>query len=105
METFRAVSMEMKPQLLEPLVEVLITSPNDYLGNILSGINRRRGIILAQSLLGQQVQLTAEVPLAEMFGYINHLRTVSAGRANYSMQFKRYAVVPNQIIEKAALLN
>ena len=105
METFRAIAMAMKPQLLEPLVEVIITSPNDYLGNILSGINRRRGIILAQSLLGQQVQLTAEVPLAEMFGYINHLRTVSAGRANYSMQFKRYAVVPSQIVEKAALLN
>lgn len=105
METFRVLAMDMKPQLLEPLVEVIITAPNGYLGNILSGINRRRGLVLSQSLLGQQVQLTVEVPLAEMFGYINHLRTVSAGRANYSMKFKRYAVVPSQIVNKAISLN
>ncbi len=96
-ETFRKVAMAMVPQLLEPIFTVNIQTPEAYLGNIFGGLNRRRGIILSQEIQHQQVELKAEVPLSEMFGYINHLRTVSAGRANYSMAFKDYAPVPDAI--------
>ena len=66
----------------------------------MGGLSRRRGIILSQTQKGQQIQVTADVPLAEMLGYIKHLRTVSAGRANYSMRFKDYALVPQQLAEQ-----
>lgn len=98
-ETFKAVAQKMEPQLLEPIVAVEVTTPEDYLGNILGGLSRRRAIILSQELLHQQVQLKAQVPLSEMFGYINHLRTVSAGRANYTMKFNHYAPLPAQMAE------
>ncbi len=98
-QAFREVAMRMNPRLYEPLVSVVVTTPDDYLGNVLSGLSRRRGIILSQNLVNNLVQLEAEVPLAEMFGYINHLRTVSAGRGNYSMKFKRYALLPEQLAE------
>lgn len=100
METFRSIAMDMKPQLLEPMMAVEISTPEEYLGNILGGLNRRRGIILSQEMIGLQNRIEAEVPLAEMFGYVNHLRSVSAGRANYSMKFKRYASLPGQKVEE-----
>lgn len=96
-EMFRSIAANLAPQLMEPVVAVRIMTPHEYLGNILGGLNRRRGIILSQNILPQQIQLNAEVPLAEMFGYINHLRTVSAGRATYSMTFKDYVPVPDEI--------
>ncbi len=97
METFRLAASSMKPQLLEPLVEVNISTPSDYMGAIIGGINRRRGLIISQDMEATSVHIIAEVPLAEMFGYINHLRTVSSGRANYSMKFKDYALLPSQL--------
>ena len=96
-EMFRSIAPQLAPQLMEPVVSVRIMTPNEYVGNILSGLNRRRGIILSQEMQHQHIQLNAEVPLAEMFGYINHLRTVSAGRATFSMAFKDYAPVPDDI--------
>ncbi len=98
-ETFKAVAYQMKPQLLEPIATVEVSTPEEYLGNILSGLSRRRAIILSQELLHQRIQVRAQVPLSEMFGYINHLRTVSAGRANYTMKFDHYAPLPNQMAE------
>ncbi|MEM9820697.1 MAG: elongation factor G [Bacteroidota bacterium] len=95
-ETFRLIVEQMEPQLLEPIVEVVVKTPAEYLGNILSGLNRRRGMIVSQNHLHVQMELVANVPLVEMFGYINHLRTVSAGRANYSMTFKHYAPIPTR---------
>ena len=96
-EAFKAVAMQMEPRLLEPVVVVEVSTPEEYLGNILGGLSRRRGIILSQELMHQHIQIRAEVPLSEMFGYINHLRTVSAGRANYSMKFNHYAPLPEQM--------
>ena len=90
----------MKPQLLEPMMAVEINTPEEYLGNILGGLNRRRSVILSQEMTGLQNRIEAEVPLAEMFGYVNHLRSVSAGRANYSMKFKHYASLPEQKVEE-----
>ena len=98
-ETFKAAALDMKPQLLEPIVSVEVFTTEEYLGNILGGLSRRRAIILSQELLHQRIQLRAEVPLSEMFGYINHLRTISAGRANYTMKFSHYAVLPEQMVE------
>jgi len=100
METFRSIATQMQPQLLEPIMAVEITTPEEYLGNILGGLNRRRSVILSQEMTGLQNRIEAEVPLAEMFGYVNHLRSVSAGRANYSMKFKRYATLPEQKVEE-----
>ncbi len=98
-ETFRAAALRMSPRLMEPLMLVDVYTPDEYLGNVMSGLNRRRGIILSQTAQGRQAHITAEVPLAEMFGYINHLRTVSAGRASYTMSFKRYALLPDRLVE------
>ena len=97
MEAFRAIANQLEPQLMEPMMSVEVTTPNEYLGNILGGLNRRRGIILSQDLREIHTRLDAEVPLSEMFGYVNHLRTVSAGRATYAMKFKRYALLPKQM--------
>ncbi len=100
METFRSIAMQMEPQLLEPMMAVEVTTPEEYLGNILGGLNRRRSVILSQEMTGLHNRIEAEVPLAEMFGYVNHLRSVSAGRANYSMKFKHYAALPGQKVEE-----
>ena len=100
METFRSIAMQMEPQLLEPMMAVEINTPEEYLGNILGGLNRRRSVILSQEMTGLHNRIEAEVPLAEMFGYVNHLRSVSAGRANYSMKFKHYAALPGQKVEE-----
>lgn len=99
MELFKEVAVQLSPEILEPFAAVEVRTPDEYLGNILGGLNRRRAIIMAQEISQQQIRLEAEVPIAEMFGYINHLRTVSAGRAVYSMKFKRYALMPGQLAE------
>ncbi|MEM6965415.1 MAG: elongation factor G [Bacteroidota bacterium] len=98
-ETFRAVAKQMQPQLMEPMMSVEINTPEEYLGSILGGLNRRRAIILSQVMTATHNRIEAEVPLAEMFGYVNHLRSVSAGRASYAMKFKRYALLPHQLTE------
>ena len=98
-ETFRQVAPQLHPKLMEPIMSVEVATPPDYLGTILGGLNRRRGMILSQELGTTQVRIGAEVPLGELFGYVNHLRTVSAGRANYSMKFDRYALVPMKQME------
>lgn len=99
MECFRLAAPKMEAQLLEPMMAVDIQTPDSYLGNVLSGLNRRRGLIISQDIKPHHAVLSAEVPLAEMFGYINHLRTISAGRANYSMKFKGYAALPTRMAE------
>ncbi len=101
-EVFRSMAMAMEPELLEPIMAVTVTSPGEYIGNVLAGLNRRRGIIMSQQLLKDRFQVNAEVPLVEMFGYISHLRTVSAGRATYSMQFKHYGLLPDHLAQEVA---
>ena len=97
---FKVMSNTMEPVLLEPMMEVEVTTPQDYLGNVLAGIHRRRGMIISQESLFSGSQIKAEAPLAEMFGYINHLRTVSSGKAIYAMRFKRYEVLPMILAEE-----
>ncbi len=87
------------PALLEPIMKVEVVTPEDYMGDIMGDLNRRRGIVLGmEDLLGAKV-VTAEVPLAEMFGYSTDLRSASQGRATYTMEFTKYQEVPGNIAE------
>ncbi|MCP4213325.1 MAG: elongation factor G [bacterium] len=87
-------------QLLEPVMKIEVNTPDDFMGDIIGDINRRRGQIdnMRRHRKGSQ-KLTGKVPLMEMFGYASVLRTVSSGRANYSMEFLRYEPVPKSVAE------
>lgn len=91
-EAFKVMAPLAEPQLLEPLMSVEVTTPSDYIGNIIGDLNRRRAIIKAQELEENHVLLRADVPLAEMFGYVGQLRALSSGRAVFNMVFSCYAV-------------
>ncbi|MDA7438699.1 elongation factor G, partial [Candidatus Pseudothioglobus singularis] len=78
------------PQLLEPMMKVEVSTPEDYMGDVMGDLNRRRGIVSAMDDTPAGKQIRAEVPLAEMFGYATDLRSMSQGRANYSMEFAKY---------------
>ena len=87
------------PKLLEPIMSVEVVTPEDYMGDVNGDLSRRRGMLqgLDDSPAGKIVR--AEVPLAEMFGYATLLRSMSQGRATYTMQFSRYAEVPGNVAE------
>ncbi len=97
---FREGARMAKPTLLEPIMKVEIVSPDEYMGDVVGDINRRRGMIreMEESPSGKIVR--AEVPLKEMFGYATDLRSLSQGRATYSMEFERYAEAPSSITEE-----
>ena len=87
------------PQLLEPSMATEVVTPEDFMGDVVGDINRRRGKIRSiEPRAGAQV-IAAYVPLAEMFGYATDLRSQTQGRASYTMQFDHYAPVPAQIAE------
>jgi elongation factor G len=86
--------------LLEPIMAVEASTPEDYQGDILGDLNRRRGKIQGMDMRGATAVLRAEVPLAEMFGYSTAIRTLSSGRASYSMQPSHFEQVPQQIVEQ-----
>jgi len=94
---FRAGCAQAKPVLLEPMMEVEVTTPEDYMGDVVGDLNRRRGKIMGMGDRGMVKEIKAEVPLSEMFGYSTALRSMSQGRATYSMQFKHYDEVPKNI--------
>jgi elongation factor G len=89
-----------KPVLLEPVMAVEVVTPQEYLGDVIGDISRRRGRVEGQEPRGNAVAVTGSVPLSEMFGYSNDLRSSTQGRGNYSMQFDRYEEVPNSIAEE-----
>lgn len=89
-----------KATLLEPIMDVEITTPTDYFGDIMGDISSRRGVINGQEERGNAQIIKANVPLSEMFGYSTQLRSMSQGRAVYSMQFAHYSVTPKNIAEK-----
>ena len=88
-----------KPVLLEPIMKVEVVTPEDYSGDVIGDLNRRRGQIqgMEDSVSGKVV--TAEVPLAEMFGYATSVRSMSQGRATFTMEFAKYMEVPNNVAE------
>jgi elongation factor G len=96
-QAFRNAASKAKPVLLEPIMKVEVVTPDDYMGDIVSDLNRRRGHVESMdSKFGARV-LKAKVPLAEQFGYVTTLRTLSSGRATSSMEFSHYSEVPKNI--------
>ncbi|MDX8414363.1 MAG: elongation factor G [Mariprofundales bacterium] len=96
----KAGALECKPILLEPVMDVEVITPEDYMGDVVGDLNRRRGKIQSMDERGTAKAVTAEVPLAEMFGYATTLRSLSQGRANYTMQFKHYEEVPGNVAKE-----
>jgi elongation factor G len=96
---FKEGCLKAKPVLLEPIMKVEVVTPEDYMGDVMGDLNRRRGLVqgMEESPAGRIVR--AEVPLAEMFGYATDLRSMSQGRATYSMEFGHYNEAPNNIAE------
>jgi len=97
---FREGMRKAQPILLEPVMKVETVTPNDYLGDVIGDINRRRGMIQEQLERGTNIAVVALVPLSEMFGYIGHLRGMTSGRASYTMEFSHYDPVPRQVAEE-----
>jgi elongation factor G len=96
---FREAVRKANPILLEPVMKVETVTPNDYLGDVIGDINRRRGTIQEQLERGANIAVVATVPLSEMFGYIGHLRGMTSGRASYTMEFSHYDPVPRQVAD------
>ena len=96
---FKAGALKANPALLEPIMKVEVVTPEDYLGDVMGDLNRRRGIMqgMDESPAGRIIR--ASVPLAEMFGYATDLRSATQGRATYSMEFEKYAEAPANIAE------
>lgn len=99
-EGFKAAARGCKPVLLEPIMALEVSSPEEYMGSIIGDLNRRRGIMKSQEPKGIGIIIKADVPLSEMFGYITDLRTLTSGRASSSMVFSHYAPTSNSIAEK-----
>ena len=87
-------------KILEPIMKVEVVTPEDYMGDIIGDLNSRRGQVSGMDQRGNARVIDAEVPLAEMFGYVNTLRSMSQGRAQYTMQFARYEAVPSHVADK-----
>ena len=88
------------PQLLEPIMNVDVFTPDDYMGDVIGDLNRRRGMIKSQETGPTGVRIKADVPLSEMFGYIGDLRTMTSGRGQFSMSFSHYAPCPTNVAEE-----
>jgi elongation factor G len=95
---FKNGAAEANPVLLEPTMKVEVTTPEDWMGDVVGDLNRRRGIIegMDDGLAGVKI-VHAKVPLSEMFGYATDLRSATQGRASYSMEFFNYAEAPNNV--------
>jgi len=88
------------PQILEPIMNVDVFTPDDHVGDVIGDLNRRRGMIKSQEAGPTGVRIKGEVPLSEMFGYIGHLRTMTSGRGQFSMEFAHYSACPNSVAEE-----
>jgi elongation factor G len=100
-EAFRQVRTEGRMAVLEPIMRLEVTTPDDFQGNIQSDLNSRRALILNSDRRGDLAVLLCEVPLIEMFGYSNQIRSLSQGRASYSMEPSRYEIAPERALEQA----
>ena len=103
---FKEAMAKAKPVLLEPMMKVEVVTPEDYMGDVMGDLNRRRGMVKAMDDAPAGKLLKADVPLAEMFGYATDLRSATQGRASYSMEFSHYAEAPtgvaNEVMKKSA---
>jgi len=97
---FREGMKKAGPVILEPIMDVEVTTPQDHVGDVVGDLNRRRGVIQSQDMAGTSVIVRAHVPLKEMFGYISNLRGMTKGRASFSMQFHHYDPVPRNVADE-----
>jgi elongation factor G len=97
---FREGMPKAGPKLLEPMMKVEVVTPEEYMGDIIGDLNSRRGHVSGMDQRGNARVVSAQVPLANMFGYVNTLRSMSQGRAQYTMHFDSYAEVPNNVSEE-----
>ncbi len=104
-EGFKVAAPKANPVLLEPMMKLEVTSPDEYTGAVIGDLNRRRGLVKGQDMKNNAVIIKADVPLSEMFGYVTQLRTITSGRASSSMEFSHYTPVPaglaKELIETA----
>jgi elongation factor G len=96
---YRQTLPKASPQLLEPVMNIDVFTPDDHVGDVIGDLNRRRGMIKAQEAGVSGVRIKSAAPLSEMFGYIGDLRTMTSGRGQFSMEFSHYAPCPNSIAE------
>jgi len=97
---FKEAMLKAGPKLLEPMMKVEVVTPEEYVGSVIGDLTSRRGQINGQSVRGNAQVINAIVPLANMFGYVNNLRSMSQGRATYSMHFGHYAQVPQAVADE-----
>ncbi|MGN6323186.1 MAG: elongation factor G, partial [Dyella sp.] len=97
---FREAQKMSKPKLLEPIMKLEVVTEADYLGDVIGDINRRRGSVSEQGQKGTNAFVQGFVPLAEMFGYINFLRSATSGRGTFTMIFDHYEEVPASMVAK-----
>ncbi len=97
---FKEAARKAGPQLLEPIMSVEVLSPDEYTGSVTGDLNRRRGLMKGMDTRGGAQVIKADVPLAELFGYVTDLRTITSGRASASLTFSHYAPVPKNLAEK-----
>ena len=96
---FRDGAQIAKPVLIEPVMKVEVVTPEDYMGDVMGDLNRRRGLPQGMEDSPSGKVIRAEVPLAEMFGYATDVRSMSQGRAVYSMEFEKYSEVPQSVAD------
>ena len=97
---FKKAMEQAEPVLLEPIMKVEVTMPEEYMGDVIGDLNSRRGRIEGMEDIGGGKKVTSYVPLSEMFGYATDLRSRTQGRGNYSMFFDKYEKVPKNVQEK-----
>jgi len=97
---FKEAMRKADPVLTEPIMKVVVTTPDDYMGDVIGSINSRRGSVVSMDPVAGATQIHAHVPLSEMFGYATNLRSMTQGRGNYSMEPSHFAEVPKSIQEK-----
>ena len=97
---FREGISKADPALLEPMMKVEVVTPEEYMGDVIGDLNSRRGQVQEMNTRGNANVINSMVPLANMFGYVNNLRSLTQGRANYTMQFDHYELVPSNVAEE-----
>jgi len=104
-DCFKEAARKAEPILLEPIMKVEVLTPNDYMGDVMGDLQKRRGLIQNQEPKGNGVAIIANIPLAEMFGYTTSLRSITQGRATSTMEFDSYSIVPQNILEDIFKIN
>jgi elongation factor G len=96
---FKEAAIKAKPVILEPIMKVEVVTPEEYMGDVMGDLNRRRGTVQGMEEVLSAKIIRAEVPLAAMFGYATDLRSATQGRANYTMEFAKYSEAPSNVVE------